>query len=181
MPGIYHVYVDLLHIHGIYLVYSWIYHVHPSDWIYMVYPSWIYHVYPPSIYMVYPLAWICMVYHWMYMHGIYVVYRGISMDTPSFLNPDFAACPCCWSHSMRTRVWVIKSVLFHAPPWQLHQGKRQPTKGSRPLFPAAAVAVAAAAAAAASIGGGGGGGGGGAGFFPGGVTFKDFLLSQGGG
>ena len=90
MPGIYHVYVDVLHIHGIYMVYTWIYHVYPSDWIYMVYPG-IYYVYPPSIYMVYP--WIYMVYHLMYIRGIYVVYRGISMDIPSFLKPDFAAGP----------------------------------------------------------------------------------------
>ncbi len=50
-------------------------------------------VYRPSIYVVYP---------W------YIL--GISMDIPSFLQPDFSACPCCWSHhgSMRTRVWVIK-------------------------------------------------------------------------
>jgi hypothetical protein len=118
--------------HGIYMVYPWIYHVYPSDWIYMV------TVYP-WIYMVYP--WIFMAHHLMYRHGIYVVYRGISMDIPSFLKPDFAAwaCQCCWSHSMRTRVWVIKSVLFHAPPWQLRQGKRLPTKGStrlQPTFPA---------------------------------------------
>jgi hypothetical protein len=74
MPGIYHVYVYLNDIHGIYMVYPWKYHVYPSDWIYMVY-LWIYHVYPQSIYMVYP--WIYMVYHLMYIHGIYVVYRGI--------------------------------------------------------------------------------------------------------
>jgi hypothetical protein len=49
------------------------------------------------------------------------------MDIPSFLKPDFSAGQCCWSHSMRTRVWVIKSVLFHALPWQLRQGKRLPT------------------------------------------------------
>jgi hypothetical protein len=116
MPGKYHVYVD------IYIVYTWIYHasVYPlaSDWIY---PWILYHVtvYPPSIYMVYP--WI-LVYHLMYIHGIYVVYRGISMNNPSFLKPDFAASPCCWSHSMRTRVWVIKSVLFHAPHTR-HHGK----------------------------------------------------------
>ncbi len=61
----------------------------------------------------------------MYIHGIYMVYHGISMDIPSFLKPDFAAGPCCWSNSMRTRVWVIKSVSFHSPPWQLCQGKRQ--------------------------------------------------------
>jgi hypothetical protein len=30
MPGIYHVYVDVLHIHGIYMVYPWIYHVCPT-------------------------------------------------------------------------------------------------------------------------------------------------------
>jgi hypothetical protein len=104
MPGIclvYTIYVDVLHIHGIYKVYPWVCHVYPSDWIYMVYP-WIYHVYPPGIYMVYPLIY--MVYHLMYTHGIFVVYHGISMDIPSFLKPDFAACQCCWSHSMRTRV-----------------------------------------------------------------------------
>jgi hypothetical protein len=102
----------------------------------MVYPS-IYHVYPPSIYMVYP--WRYMVYHLMYIHVIYVVYCGISMDIPSFLKPDFSAGQCCWSHSMRTRVWVIKSVLFHAPPWQMRLETRQPKKGSSlllPMFPA---------------------------------------------
>ncbi len=63
--------------------------------------------------------------------------RGISTDIPSFLKPDFAAGPCCWSHSIRTHVWVIKtqSPLFHAPPWQLCQGKRRPTKGSTRLPP----------------------------------------------
>ncbi len=110
------------------MVYPRIYHVYPSDWIYMVYP-WIYHVYPPSINMVYPRIY--MVYHWMYIHGIYMVYCGISMDIPSFLKPDFAAGQCCCSHSMRTRVWVITSILFHAPTWQLRQGKRlDPTAGS---------------------------------------------------
>ncbi len=46
MPGIFHVYVVLPHMPGIYMVYPWIYHVYPSDWIYMGYPSpspWIYH------------------------------------------------------------------------------------------------------------------------------------------
>jgi hypothetical protein len=131
MLGIYPVYVDFLHVHGIYMVYSWIYHVYPLEWIYMVHPR-IYHVYPPSICMVYPCIY--MVYHLMYLHGIYVVYCGISMDIPSFLKPDFAAGPCCWSHSMRTRVWMIKSVLFHAPPWRLRQGKSRPTKGSHCLL-----------------------------------------------
>jgi hypothetical protein len=74
------------------------------------------------------------------IHGIsfdvYMWYiRCISMDIPSFLQPDFLACPCCWSYSMTTRLWVIKSVLFHAPPWQLCQGIRRPTKGSLLLSP----------------------------------------------
>ncbi len=51
-------------------------------------------------------------------------------------QPDFAAGgPRCWSHSMRTRVRVTKSVLFHAPPWQLRQGTRRATKGSQTLRP----------------------------------------------
>ncbi len=53
MPGIFHVYGVHLNIHGINLVYPWIYHVYPLRWIYMVYPR-IYHVYLRSIYMVYP-------------------------------------------------------------------------------------------------------------------------------
>ncbi len=135
MPGIYHVYVDILHIHGIYMVYPWIYHVYPSDWIYHVYRPSTYMVYPcrPSIYMVYP--WMYTVYPLMYVHGIYLVYCGTSMDIHSFLKPDFAGGQCCWSHSMRTRVWMIKSVLFHAPPWQVRQGKRLPTEGSTRLPP----------------------------------------------
>ncbi len=76
----------------------------------------------------------------MDIHGIsFDVYpwyiRGISMDIPRFLNPDFSAGPCCGSHSMRTQVWVIKSVSFHAPPWQWCQGIRLPTKGSLLLSP----------------------------------------------
>ncbi len=94
-------------------------------WYILGYTMYI-QLYQPSIYMVYP--WIYMVYHLMYMHGIHVVYRGISIGISSFLKPDFAAGPCCWSHSMSTRVWGIKSVLFHAPPWQVHQGKRRPQK-----------------------------------------------------
>jgi hypothetical protein len=79
-----------MHIHKI--GYTW-------KWISMVY-SWIYHVYPHSIYMV---------YHLMYIHGIYVVYPWIFLDIPSFMKSDFAAGSCCWSHSMLTRVCVIKS------------------------------------------------------------------------
>jgi hypothetical protein len=76
----------------------------------------------------------------MYIHGIsfdvYTWYiRCTSMHIPSFLFPDFSAGPCCWSHSMRTRVLVIKIGLFHAPPWQSCQGKRLPTKGSLLLSP----------------------------------------------
>ncbi len=90
----------------------------------------------------------------MEIHGIsYDVYtwyiRGISRDIPGysyFLKPDFSACPCCWSHSMHTlaRVWVIKSILFHAPPWQLCQGKTRTTKAlcRRRRVAAAAVLLA---------------------------------------
>ncbi len=119
------------YIHGYSIDIPWIYHGYPWRWIYMAYP-WIYHWYQHSIYMVYP--WISMVYPLMYKHGIYMVYPWIFLEIPSFLKPDFAAGPCCWSHSMRTRVWVIKSVLFHAPPWRLCQGKRWPTKGSTRLL-----------------------------------------------
>ncbi len=130
--------------------------------IYMVYTLYIHgHVYPLSIlYMVYPRIY--MVYALMYIHGIYTVYPWIFLDIPSFLKPDFAACLCCWSHSMRTRVWVIKSTtLFHAPPWQLCQGKRRPTKGSTRLLQTLNLPP--------SVDGGGGDGGGGsgvAGVFP---------------
>jgi hypothetical protein len=103
------------------MVYPWLYHVYPTDWMYMVY-SWIYHVYPPSMYMVYP--WIYMVYHLMYILGIYVLYCGISMDIHSFLKPDFDAGPCCWSHSMRTRVWVIKSVSCHGDTMAIVPGEK---------------------------------------------------------
>ncbi len=69
-----------------------------------------------------------MVYHLMHIHGIYVVNRGISMDIPSFLKPDFAAGQCCWSHSMRTRVWVIKSVLSTRQHGKCARGKGGPKK-----------------------------------------------------
>jgi hypothetical protein len=54
----------------------------------------------------------------MDIHGIsfdiYTLYiRGISMGIPRFLNPDFSAGSCCCSLSMRTRLWVLKSVSFH--------------------------------------------------------------------
>ena len=103
----------------------------------------IYHVYP-WIYMVYPLPWIYMVYPWIYL------------DIPSFLKPDFLAGQCCWTHAMSTHLLVVKSVLLHAPPWQLCQGKRWSTKGSllrllpRPLPLAFTVAALAAAASESS-------------------------------
>jgi hypothetical protein len=58
----------------------------------------------------------------------------------------FIQCAHVW------RVWVIKSVLFHAPPWQLCQGKGCPQQAQHdcrqppPLSLAAAVTVAAVAA-----------------------------------
>jgi hypothetical protein len=69
-------------IHGIFVVYPWIYHGYPTECIYMVY-SWIYHVYRPSIYLVYP--WIYMVYHLTHIVPYTWYIRGISMDMPSFL------------------------------------------------------------------------------------------------
>ncbi len=77
---------------------------------------------------------------------------------PSVLKPDFAAGPCCWSHSMRTRVRVTKRGLFHAPPWQLRQGKRRPPK-AQPDCHKRSQPVAGG-------GGGGSGGSGVAGVFP---------------
>ena len=149
MPGIYHPYGNVIHMDGIYMVYPRIYHVYTWQWIYHVYPR---------IYMVYTLR-ICPVYAW-YMPDIsfhgntwYILgYPWISLDIPVFLNPDFSAGPCCWSHAIRTRLWVINSVLLHGPPWQSCQGKRWSTKGSllrllpRPLPLAFAAAGWAAAA-----------------------------------
>jgi hypothetical protein len=92
-----------------------------------------------------------MVYHLTYIHGIYVVHHGISMDIRSFLKPDFAVFQCCWSHSTHTRVWVIKSVLFHAPPWQLpgeraaHRRLNPTAANLSPLSLAAVVTEAVAA------------------------------------
>ncbi len=83
------------------------------------------------------------------------------MEIPSFLKSDFAAGPCCcqWSHSMRTRVWVIKNVLFHAPPWQLRQGKRPYCSQRSPQ-------VAGSSGDGSGGGGDGSSGGGVAGGFP---------------
>ncbi len=79
------------------------------------------------------------------------------MDIHSFLKPDFAAGQCCWSHSMRTRVWVIKSALFRVPPWQLpgeraaHRRLNPTAANLSPLSLAAAVTEAAAAVSWASF------------------------------
>jgi hypothetical protein len=106
--------------------------------------------------------WYIHGYPWYILCRIYMVYLWISLDIPSFLTrkTDFSAGPCCWSHSMRTRLWVIKSVSYHAPPWQLCQGKGWPTKGSCPFLlprraplPFAAFAAAGFAAASSSSSG----------------------------
>jgi hypothetical protein len=79
-----------------------------------VYPSCIYHVYP----------WIYMVYHLMYIHGIYVVYPWIFLGRSVLLVSFNAHTSLC-----------NQSVSFHAPPWQLCQGIKRPTKGSLLLSP----------------------------------------------
>ena len=112
MPGIYHVYtihmvsssicmVYVWYIHGIYLDIPYISKAVDIPCIYHVYPS-IYMVYTQSIYMVY--TWMYMVYHLTYIHGISLDIPCIYLDIPSFRKPDFSAGPCCWSHSMRTRL-----------------------------------------------------------------------------
>jgi hypothetical protein len=130
--------------------------------------------------------------------------RGVSVDIPRFLNPDFSAGPCCWSHSMRTQVWVMKSVkvipratmaivpgekVAHkrltssfsppaAPCPSLH--RRPPSQrrsrwvASRPLVLVTLPRCCVVASTVAAVSSGGGGDGGGAGFSPGGVAFNDF-------
>jgi hypothetical protein len=121
------------HIHG----YTMYIHRSGYTWYihgYLVYSHSISMVYP-WMYMVYP--WIYMANHLMYIHGIYVEYPWIFLDTRSFLKPNFFSGLCCWSNSMRTRVWVwvIKSVLFHTTPWQMCHGEKAAlaTKGSTRL------------------------------------------------
>ena len=112
MPGICLVYtihmvsssicmVYVWYIHGIYLDIPYISKAVDIPCIYHVYPS-IYMVYTQSIYMVY--TWIYMVYHLTYIHGISLDIPCIYLYIPSFRKPDFSAGPCCWSHSMRTRL-----------------------------------------------------------------------------
>jgi hypothetical protein len=77
---------DFMYVHGIFQVYP------------MYMPS-------SSISLGYPC--ISMGGYTWYIHG----YPCISMDIHRFLNPDFSAGPCCWSHSMRTQVCVIRVLL----------------------------------------------------------------------
>ncbi len=103
------------------------------------------------------------------------------MDIPRFLNPDFSACQCCCSLSMRTRLWMLKSVYstahcfflpasgalpFAALPaavWVINsvystrhhgkcaRGKGGPQKSHLTLFHCAGAAAAGAAAAGAAL------------------------------
>ncbi len=97
-----------------------------------------------------------MVYHLTYIlvHGIYVVYPSPWIFLAFYNQISRPPGPCCWSHSMRTRVWVIKNVLFHAPPWQLCQGiRRGPQKAHIFFLPAGgALPFAAPPAAFAAVG-----------------------------
>ncbi len=82
----------------------------------------------------------------------------MDIQVPSFLKPDFAAGPCCWSHSMRTRVWVIKcfiqvprATMAIASPGEKAANKRlNPTAANVPRLSLVAAVTAAAAAAAVS-------------------------------
>ncbi len=69
------------------------------------------------------------------------------MDIPSFLKPDFAAghWQCCCSHSMCTRVWVIKSILFHAPTLEIAPGEKAAHKRLNQTNPRLNPTAAAAA------------------------------------
>jgi hypothetical protein len=80
------------------------------------------------------------------------------MDIPSFLKPDFAAGPCYWSHSMRTRMWVIKmfySTRHHGNCARGKGGQQKAQPDCRKRSPPVA-----------GGGGDGSGGGGVAGVFP---------------
>ncbi len=70
------------------------------------------------------------------------------MDIPSFLKPDFTASPSCWSHSMLTRVWVIKSVFIPRDTMAIVPGGKEDHKR---LNPAAANLPPLSLAAAHSI------------------------------
>ena len=94
-----------------------------------------------------------MIYHMMYIHGIYVVYRGISMDVHSFLKTDFAVGPCCWSHSMRTRVCCFSIAFMEILPGEeaAHERLNPTPSNLSPLSLAAGVMAAAAAVSRASF------------------------------
>ncbi len=92
-----------------------------------------------------------MVYHLMYIHGIYVVYRGISMDIPSFLKPDFAAGPCCWFNA-HTRVgdqeyFIPRATMAIAPGEKAVYKRLNPTAADVHCLQLVAAVTAAAAAA----------------------------------
>ncbi len=100
-----HVYAVLIDIHGIYSdIHGYTMHFQRGGY------TWYIHGYPCISIMYIPRIY-------MDIHGIsFDVYpwfiRGISMEIPRFLNPDFSAGPCCWSHSMRTQFCVIS--VFHS-------------------------------------------------------------------
>ncbi len=97
IPCISHVYAVLTDIHRIYSdIHEYTMCIQQSGY------TWYIHGYPCISIMYIPRIS-------MDIHGIsFDVYpwyiRGISMDIPRFLNPDFSAGPCCWSHSKRTQV-----------------------------------------------------------------------------
>ncbi len=103
IPCISHVYADLTDIHRIYTdIHGYTMYIQRSG-----YTWYIHHDGYPCI------SIISIPRISMDIHGIsFEVYpwyiRGISMDIPRFLNPDFSAGPCCWSHSMRTQICVIR-------------------------------------------------------------------------
>ncbi len=78
-------------------------------------------------------------YTWHIIWCIYMVYMSYIHEYSWLSEIRFCCLPVlldqCWSHSVHTLVWMIKSVLFHTPPWQLCQGKRLTTKGSTRLPP----------------------------------------------
>ncbi len=122
MPGIYHIYVDVLHIHGIYIVYPWIYHVYPSDWIYHGYTMYIHQVY----------TWYIHGYTWYIIWCIYIVYMWYIVVYPwiflAFWNqisrPAHAAGLIQWAHACG---WsrVFYSTCHHG---NCPRGKGSPQK-----------------------------------------------------
>ncbi len=117
---------DILVIFNVYSMYI-LYILYSVNTMYIPCIYIVYTMYILSIYNIHGYPWISIMYiprismdiHVISMdiHGVSIdVYpwyiRGISMDIHRFLNPDFSAGPCCWSHSMRTQVCVIR--VFHS-------------------------------------------------------------------